>query len=388
MVLQKNNHPNLAILSTSQNAYSETFIQAHKQIPDVNVRYYYGDPYPVFLEDKGALERSLWISVFLHLSGRIMGSKFVDRREGLLFRSLHREKIDCVLAEYGVTGANVLNVCKKGKLPLIVTFFGYEISAYQVVKQYQQSYVEMFQYASAIVIVSQHMRQRLENLGCPADKIHFSPSGPHEIFFEVQPKLSEKLFVSTGRFVDKKAHYYTILAFDLVLKKHPDARLIIAGDGLLMNTCVNLVRHLKIEHAVSFPGVITLQEFATHLAVACAYVQHSITALSGDMEGTPVAVMESSAAGVPVVSTRHAGIPDVVIDGETGLLVDEHDVNGMAKAMLKLLEDRELAVAMGEKGRKFMLENFSRQKHLNLLSRIVLETASQNTDVRRSWFKK
>ena len=78
----------------------------------------------------------------------------------------------------------------------------------------------------------------------------------------------------------------------------------------------------------------------------------------------------------------------MVIDGETGLLVDEHDVNGMAKAMLKLLEDRELAVAMGKRGRKFILENFSRQKHLNLLSRIVLETASQNTDERRSWLKK
>jgi glycosyltransferase involved in cell wall biosynthesis len=384
MAWQKKMYPNLAILSSSQNAYSETFIQAHKQIPDVNVRYYYGDPYPIFLEDSGALERSLWISAFLHLSDRILGSKFVDRRESLLFRSLRREKIDCVLAEYGVTGANVLNVCKKRKLPLIVTFFGYEISAHQILQQYQQSYVEMFQYVSAIVIVSEHMRQRLENLGCPADKIYFSPSGPHEMFFDVRPDFSQKLFVSTGRFVDKKAHYYTILAFNHVLKKHPEARLIIAGDGVLMNACVNLVRYLRIEHAVSFPGVITLQEFAAHLAVARAYVQHSITALSGDMEGTPVAVMESSAAGVPVVSTRHAGIPDVVIDGETGLLVDEHDVDGMAQAMLKLLEDRQLAVEMGAKGRDFILKNFSRQKHLALLSRIVLDSIALNAGIGRN----
>lgn len=380
--------PNLAILSTSQNAYSETFIQAHKGIPGVNVRYYYGDPYPAFLEEKGALEGSLWVSGFLHLSGRLLGSRFIDRREDLLLRSFHREKIDCVLAEYGVTGARALNVCKKLNLPLIVTFFGYEISAHHILEEYRQLYAEMFKYASAVVIVSQHMRQRLENLGCPADKIHFSPSGPHEIFFDAEPAFSQKLFVSTGRFVDKKAHYYTILAFDRILKKHPDARLIIAGDGMLMNVCVNLVRYLQIEHAVSFPGVITLQEFAGHLAGARAYVQHSITALSGDMEGTPVAVMESSAAGVPVVSTRHAGIPDVVIDGQTGLLVDEHDVGGMAQAMLKLLEDRQLAAEMGARGREFILKNFSRQEHLALLSHIVLGSVSTNTARGRRWWKK
>ena len=97
-----------------------------------------------------------------------------------------------------------------------------------------------------------------------------------------------------------------------------------------------------------------------------------------------MAVMESSAAGVPVVSTRHAGIPDVVIDGETGLLVDEHDVDGMAQAMLKLLEDRQLAVEMGAKGRDFILKNFSRQKHLALLSRIVLDSIALNAGIGRN----
>lgn len=376
--------PKLAILSPSQNAYSETFIQAHKHIPGVNVYSYYGDPYPVFLENKGALERSIWISALIHLSGRILGSNFVDRREDLLYSSLRREGIECVLAEYGITGAKLLKVCQKLNLPLIVTFFGYEISTHQVLQQYRQSYAEMFQYAHAVVIVSQHMRRNLEEFGCPPDKIHFSPTGPNDIFFDVQPVFSQKLFVSTGRFVDKKAHYYTILAFALVLKQHPEAKLIIAGDGLLLNVCMNLVRHLQIEHAVEFPGVIDLQKFAGHLAVARAYVQHSITALSGDMEGTPVAVMEASAAGVPVVSTRHAGIPEVVVDGRTGLLVDEHDVQGMARAMLKLLEDGQLAATMGAEGRKFILENFSRQRHLHVLSGLVKQAVDSNRDMGRN----
>lgn len=364
-------NPKLAILSPSQNAYSETFIQAHKNIPDVDVRFYYGDPYPVMLEGKGPLERSLWLSMLMHYSGRLLGSKFIDRREDVLLRSFRREKIDCVLAEYGITGARLLKVCRRLSLPLVVTFFGYEISTDQILQQYDKAYKEMFQYASAVVIVSRDMRQRLENLSCPSAVIHYSPSGPHEIFLDIRPSFAQKLFLCTGRFVDKKAHYYTILAFNEVLKKHPDAKLVIAGEGMLLNACVNLVRYLKIEHAVLFPGVITLQEFAAHLANARAYVQHSITALSGDMEGTPVAVMEASAAGVPVIGTRHAGIPDVVVHGETGLLVDEHDVEGMSRQMLKVLDDESLARQMGAKGRSFILENFSRERHLDALSSIV-----------------
>lgn len=364
---------NLAIIAPSLNAYPETFIQAHKHIPDMNIRFYYGDPLPVMLENKGSIEKALWISGILHYWGKLLGSTFIDRREDALFRSLRAEKVDCVLAEYGTTGAKVLNVCRKLRLPLVVTFLGYDASVIQILQQYEASYKDMFQYASAIIAVSRSIQKQLEYLGCPADKIHYSPSGPHDGFFTVRPSFSQKLFVATGRFVDKKAHYYTILAFSEVLKKHPDARLIIAGEGILLNTCINLVRYLKIEHAVSFPGVITLQQFSEYLSDASAYVQHSITALSGDMEGTPVAVMEASAAGLPIISTRHAGIPEVIVDGETGLLVDEHDIVGMVKHMVKVLENKEFAQSLGAKGKSFILENFSREKHLSLIARVINE---------------
>lgn len=369
--LKNNMRPNLAIISPSQNAYSETFIQAHKHIPGMNVRFYYGDPLPIMLEGSGALEKMLWRSVLVHSAGRLFGSPFLDRREDALLWSLRREKIDCVLAEYGPTGAKILNVCKKAGLPLVVTFLGYDASVHLVLRQYEASYKDMFQYASAVVVVSKAIQSRLEHLGCSAYKIHYSPTGPHDVFFSVKPIYSQKLFVSTGRFVDKKAHYYTILAFNEVLREHPDAKLVIAGDGPLLNVCINLVRHLKIEHAVSFLGVITLDQFSDYLTVACAYVQHSITALDGDMEGTPVAVMEASAAGLPVISTRHAGISDVIVDGETGLLVEEHDVVGMSKHMTKILDDKEYARKMGANGRLFIRDNFSRERHLELLSRII-----------------
>ena len=102
-----------------------------------------------------------------------------------------------------------------------------------------------------------------------------------------------------------------------------------------------------------------------------AFVQHSITADNGDMEGTPVAVLEASAAGLPVISTFHAGIPDVIIHGETGLLVEEHDVEGMANYMIHLLENPDKAINMGAKGKTHIRDNFSLDRHLNTISELV-----------------
>ena len=89
------------------------------------------------------------------------------------------------------------------------------------------------------------------------------------------------------------------------------------------------------------------------------------------MEGTPVGILEASAAGLPVISTFHAGIPDVIIHEKTGLLCDEHDYAQMAENMLWVLEHPEQATAMGETGRKNIKENFSMEKHIGKLNELI-----------------
>ena len=88
-------------------------------------------------------------------------------------------------------------------------------------------------------------------------------------------------------------------------------------------------------------------------------------------DGTPVAVLEASATGLPVVATRHAGIPDVVLDGETGLLVDEGDVEGMAAQMIRLADDPELAARLGRAGRQRVCAEFSMEKSIAGLWSII-----------------
>ena len=362
---------NLAIVSPIHEAYSETFITAHKTNLDGIVKFYYGGFVPTHLEGKGRLISSsnFGVRVFFKLINCF--HHFESSFHWGFYRSLKKEKIDIVLAEYGQTGASIYRICQRLSIPLLVHFHGYDASQKQILEKYQEDYQEMFEYAAGIVVVSSVMRQKLIELGACEEKVFLNPYGPDDSFFAIKPNGRGSNFISLGRFINKKAPYYTIIAFSKVVIHYPKARLSMGGDGLLLSTCKNLVKALGIDDNVDFLGVLTREDFQYHLAKSCAFVQHSITAENGDMEGTPVAILESSAAGLPVISTKHAGIPEVILHNESGLLVEEHDVEGMAANMLKLLDKPEMAKQLGENGKKFIGSNFTMKHHIVALNELI-----------------
>ncbi len=370
---------NLALISPANGAYSETFIRAHVERLSGSVYYYYGGHIPSILDGYGAISPHGVIGKARNVLTRavtnaITAGRFTNK-ELSLYRSLKGNSIDVVLAEYGTTGASVLNVCKLLNMPLIVHLHGYDISVKNVLEEYASKYRSLFAYAHRIVVVSEPMRKAVKRFGASDCKILYAPCGPREFFANVIPTYSEKAFVSVGRFVDKKAPYYTILSFAKVCEKHSDAMLYMAGAGYLLNTCKNLVKQMRLEHNVVFMGIIDSDEFMERLSKVRAFVQHSIIAEDGDMEGNPVAIMEAQAAGVPVVATKHAGIPEVVINGETGILVDEHDVDGMARALLRLLDDVDLAKKYGRSAKNRMKEHFTIDRHINALNEAIANAA-------------
>ena len=124
----------LAILSPNQNAYSETFIQAHKRLP-FNIKFYYGGSLPTALEGDSNI---LKLSFFERIKRRLLkGFSFEEKR--ILF-SLRKENVDCVLAEYGTTAADSLKVLQYLNLPLIVHFHGYDASIREVIDGYIEKY--------------------------------------------------------------------------------------------------------------------------------------------------------------------------------------------------------------------------------------------------------
>jgi glycosyltransferase involved in cell wall biosynthesis len=372
----KDENLNIALFSPNKNAYSETFIQIHKDYLKGNVFYYYGGGYNKNIEGHKRLASRR--TIFFYKLIKILCRKrnnFVQCKS--IIHSLKKNKIKVVLVEYGTHANQMLPLVMEANIPMIAYFHGYDASIYEVIKR-NNRYKELFAYATKVIVVSKKMEQMLQAMGCPDSKIVYNPCAPNLEFESLKPKFSKKQFISVGRFTDKKAPYYTILAFAKVLKEHPDAQLIMGGQGLLLNVCENLVNHLQIQNNVQLLGVITPKEFRGYLSESIAYVQHSIRASNGDMEGTPVSIMEASSAGIPVISTFHAGIPDVILDGETGLLVNEHDVDGMTEKMIQLLDDRDLCIQLGAKGKERVKANFNLQKHLNKIDTLIEQIVSVN----------
>lgn len=132
-----------------------------------------------------------------------------------------------------------------------------------------------------------------------------------------------------------------------------------------------MVSKLKIENSVDFVGWVSPEQQLDFLSKSAIFVQHSVTTRKGDAEGTPVAILEASAAGLPIVSTKHGGIIDTVIDGETGFLVDENDWEEMGNKMIHLLENPSHLQSFGENGKKNIYDNFSMEKHIEEVEKAI-----------------
>jgi colanic acid/amylovoran biosynthesis glycosyltransferase len=263
---------NLAIFSPKQDSYSETFIQAHKNLP-FNVRYYFGDALPTSLEGgKSLLELSM-----IERAEKKWKNEFSVKEYGLLF-SLKREKIDVVLAEYADTAVKTLDIIKFLGIPLVVHFHGYDASIHEVINSYADKYRQVFEYASSVIAVSKKMVSDIRRLGCPFEKIVYCPYGPNNNFFRNSPSFTNHQFVFVGRFVEKKAPHLTLLAFEKVSREYPEAKLIMIGDGPLLNVCLQMVEALGLSKKVTFAGVQHSDYIANVFEQSRALVQHSVTA--------------------------------------------------------------------------------------------------------------
>lgn len=362
---------NINICLVHPNLDAETFIKSHIDNLPFKVLELHGGLLPN-IKDNGKLLVPLFLKgidlgleKYFHLP-----SSFLQKRA--IYKYLKENNISVVLAEYGPTGVAMLDACKSAEIPLIVHFHGYDASHKPTLEEYKTQYQDLFEYASAIITVSNLMTNKLCQLGAPKNKLYCIPCGANTKLFQASdPSLAGPNFVAVGRFVDKKAPHLTILAFNKILETIPDAKLIMVGNGELFDACDSLVKSLKIEQKVIFKGACPQQEIVKIMQSARAFVQHSITPLSGDSEGTPVAVMEASAIGLPVISTRHAGIMDVIIHGETGYLVEEYDINAMSEYMIELAQNPALAKQLGEYGKSRIRENYSIDISIERLANVI-----------------
>ncbi len=375
-------------IQKSRQAYSETFIREKiRRLPAEVTIVYSREGKPIF-SDNGKPLLPIYAKIISSFIAKVFSVSLVrvygivwqflpERfRDRTLAAYLKKNKFDIVLAEYGMTGLAVMNACERAHVPFIVHFHGYDAYSYKCLELFSDRYKLMFNKAAAIIAVSKDMVEQLIRLGAVREKISYIPSGANpDMFADVAPGKSEPIFVSVGRFVDKKAHYLTLLAFKQVNERFPQAKLIFAGDGPLLGICKELANVYGLNGSVTFLGSVSHEKVAEIMRMAKAFVLHCIRPANGDCEGTPNVIIEASASALPVVSTKHAGIMDVVIHGETGFLVEERDVDAMAGYMAELLENPMQAEKMGQAGRERIKQYFtieiSSEKVWQLMKKVV-----------------
>lgn len=361
----------ICLASTKGWGRMETFVDMHARRL----------PFDVIVLSGGRLDRTGdgkpigWAGP-LALVERALGGLRGQRLHRTRCRFLARHGVRAVLGEYGHRGGvHMMRACRDAGIPLVVHFHGFDAyNEEEVLNPYRNDYRQLFATAAALIGVSRAMCRQLAALGAPEGRIHYVPYYVDADLFQPGSPAREPVFLAVGRFVEKKAPHLTIRSFARVKQAVPDARLEMIGGGDLLDACRELAGELGIADAVTLHG--DCDHHAVHRAMAGArcFVQHSVRAPSGDSEGTPVALLEAQCSGLPVVATRHAGIPDVVEEGRSGFLVDEGDVAAMAAAMIRVARDHGEAARLGETGAARVREMFGYDQTLGRLAGIIRST--------------
>ena len=280
---------------------------------------------------------------------------------------LDRGPYDIVHCQFGTLGHLGLLLKETGLVrgKLVISFRGYDISSYTKARG-SHVYGELFRKGDLFLCVSEHIREKIVRLGCDPQKAIVHRSGAAVKKSDLPsngPRNNGNIrIVSIARLVEKKGIQYGIQAVAKVLKRRGDIDYHIAGSGPLGDELQRLIAELNAEKNIKLLGWRTQAEVAELLKSSDVLLAPSVTTEEGDEEGIPGVIMEAFAEGLPVVTTYHAGIPEVAKDGESGFLVPERDPDALAEALERLVEMPELRVSMGRNGRRFVEEHYDIDK--------------------------
>jgi colanic acid/amylovoran biosynthesis glycosyltransferase len=288
-----------------------------------------------------------------------------------------REEPALLHAHFASGGLTAIPLAKSLHVPLLVTLHGSDVT---VKWASDASMRRLGREASLFLCVSEFIRSRAIAVGLPEEKLRVHYIGVDLQQFQSTSNDATRdgvLFV--GRLVEKKGCAYVLRAMAAVQQTHPDCLLTIIGDGPLRSDLENLAKQLGI--TCRFLGSQPSAVVRDHLQRTRIFCAPSITAANGDSEGVPIAFAEAQAMGVPIVSTLHAGIPELVINGKTGLLVEERDHDALAAAITSLLRDPSLWNQFHQNARAHIERSFDLAKQtaeLECIYRDVIASGAQS----------
>jgi len=282
-------------------------------------------------------------------------------------------------AHFGHAGIASLNFKKNKKIPLITSFYGFDLGSDK--NRLTEYYKRLAKEGDLFLALSEDMANDLRNLGFPNNKIVVHHLGVDIEKFNTKNKPNNEKFVFTvvASFEEKKGIHFVIDAFKTFIKnKNKDKyQLRLVGDGSYFKELNNL--------AQGFDSIVFVNNFIsenprgtvlTEMQLADVFLLTSISLPNGDKEGTPIVLMEAQACGKPCISTKHAGIPELVIDGVTGILTEEKNIQEIINAMELFTQNEKLREQFCIAARNHIERNFNNNIQIAALSMIYKELTS------------
>ena len=278
---------------------------------------------------------------------------------------LEKHKVNILHFHYGTDAGIYFPFLKQTSIPSIVYFYGYDCSSFPkrffgIGKNYLNKRV--FPYISRIFAMSDDMKNDLISIGAPKEKIivHYYGSDVKKFNLKhVYNKKSIITFLIISGLEPKKGHLFLLKSFKEAYKQNKNIRLRIFGSGKLENEIKNFIKKNNMSEYVKYLGKLTYgsDQHLVELKNADVFIHPSVTDENGDKEGIPGAIVEAMAAGLPIISTYHAGIPYIIEDRITGFLVKEWDIQALTERILYLASNSDLRKEIGVNAKQYALSN-------------------------------
>ena len=360
----------LAIVAPTIDSLSETFILRHMR-----------DLLPCQTVVVSGVEEGVGLDE--SVPRLLVGAGYSAGRGAAVTQFLRRHHIDVAMGEYLTWSHQWIEAVRSAGSRYFVHAHGYDVSRTLRDPAWRSRYMD-YDRADGLITVSDGTRRRLIELGLQGERIHVIPCGvdvPPQP--PTRPERDVVRCVAVGRMVGKKAPLTTLEAFRLAAARCGRLRLDMIGDGPLFDAAQQYVARVHLGDRVRLLGPQSHAAVLHALREADVFVQHSLTdPVTGDEEGLPVSILEAMAQALPVVSTRHAGIPEAVLDGVTGLLVDEGSVAAMADHLVTLGTDARARTQLGAAGWRHVEKSFSWERERASLSQLLgLESPGRGRSV-------
>ncbi len=275
---------------------------------------------------------------------------------------------DIIYCQFGPLGKLFLEIKEQYNFSakLVTCLRGYDLSRY-VWYEGERTYDELFKAGDLFLPVCDYFKEKLIKLGCEPEKIIVHHSAIDCSKFTFKPRLLDSKkqtirIVSVNRVIEKKGTLFAMLAVARLLKKYPNIKYTIIGDGYLYKELAALAKELQIEGKVKLIGSATHDQVIKILDKAHIFILPCKIGLDHNEEGIPNALKEAMAMGIPVLSTYHSGIVELVDDKKSGFLVPENDINILAEKLEYLVNHPEVWGPMGLAGRKKVEDEFDLEK--------------------------